>query len=127
MRQIRDISIPCSQNGLGCSLHRTADALQVFFGAELAVSCLKRRKKPALILGSLAAAAVLGLVLNAAFPGENDLDFDAAWTVPEAQPAEEVYTPATIPAGRSSRSVPMAAGASDRALRRLPSSLRMRT
>ena len=40
-----------------------------------------------------AAAAVLGLVLNTAFPGDNDLDFDAAWTVPEAQPAETVYTP----------------------------------
>ncbi len=36
---------------------------------------------------------MLGLVLNAAFPGDNDLDFDAAWTVPEAQPAETVYTP----------------------------------
>lgn len=59
----------------------------VFLGAELAVLCMKRKKKPALILGSIAAAAVLGLALNAAFPGENDLDFDAAWTIPEAQPA----------------------------------------
>jgi len=65
----------------------------VFLGAELAVLCMKRKKKPALILGSIAAAAVLGLVLNAAFPGENDLDFDAAWTIPEAQPAETAYTP----------------------------------
>ena len=61
----------------------------VFLGAELAVLCLKRKKrKPVLILGSIAAAAVLGLVLNTAFPGDNDLDFDAAWTVPEAQPAD---------------------------------------
>lgn len=65
----------------------------VFLGAELAVFCMKRKKKPALILGSIAAAAVLGLALNAAFPGDNDLDFDAAWTVPEAQPAETAYTP----------------------------------
>ncbi len=36
---------------------------------------------------------MLGLVLNAAFPGDNDLDFGTAWTVPEAQPAETVYTP----------------------------------
>ena len=47
---------------------------------------MKRKKKPALILGSMAAAAVLGLALNAAFPGDNDLDFNAAWTAPEAQP-----------------------------------------
>ena len=65
----------------------------VFLGAELAVSCMKRKKKPALILGGIAAAAILGIALNAAFPGDNDLDFDAAWTVPEAQPAETAYTP----------------------------------
>ena len=65
----------------------------VFLGAELAVLCMKRKKKPALILGSIVAAAMLGLVLNAAFPGDNDLDFDAAWTVPEAQPAETADTP----------------------------------
>ncbi len=56
-----------------------------FFGAELAVLCMKR-KKPALILGSIAAAVALGLALNTAFPGENDLNYDAAWTVPEARP-----------------------------------------
>ena len=48
--------------------------------------CMRRKnRKPALILGSIAAAAVLGLALNTAFPGDNDLNFDAAWTVPEAQ------------------------------------------
>ena len=58
----------------------------VFLGAELAVWCMRRKnRKPALILGSIAAAAVLGLALNTAFPGDNDLNFDAAWTVPEAQ------------------------------------------
>ena len=67
-----------------------------FLGAELADLCMKRKKKPALLLGSIAAAAVLGLALNAAFPGDNDLDFDAAWTVPEAQPAETVYTPEPV-------------------------------
>ncbi len=44
----------------------------------------------------MAAAAVLGLALNAAFPSENDLDFDAAWTVPEAQPAVTAYTPEPV-------------------------------
>ena len=49
-----------------------------FLGAELAVWCMRRKnRKPALILGSIAAATVLGLVLNTAFPGDNDLDFDA--------------------------------------------------
>ena len=65
----------------------------VFLGAELAVLCMKRKKRPALILGSIAAAAVLGLALNTAFPGDNDLDFDAAWTVPEAQPAAAASRP----------------------------------
>ena len=97
----------------------------VFLGAELAVLCMKRKKKPALILGSAAAAAVLGLVLNTAFPGDNDLDFDAAWNVPEAQPAEAAYTPeplaesaapaelndgfVLIPAGRSGLSANVSA------------------
>ena len=66
----------------------------VFLGAELAVWCMRRKnRKPALILGSIAAATVLGLLLNTAFPGDNDLDFDAARTVPEAQPAATAYTP----------------------------------
>ena len=46
------------------------------------------RKETLVLLASLLIAAVLGLVLNTAFPGDNDLDFDAAWTVPEAQPAD---------------------------------------
>ena len=68
----------------------------VFLGTELAVLCMKRKKKQALILGSIAAAATLGLALNTAFPGNNDLNFDAAWTIPEAQPAETVYTPEPV-------------------------------
>ena len=67
-----------------------------FLGAELGVLCMNRKKKPALILGSIAAAAVLGLALNTAFPGDNDLDFDAAWTVPEAQPAKTASTPEPV-------------------------------
>ena len=39
---------------------------------------------------------MLGLALNAAFPGNNDLDFDTAWTVPEAQPAATAYTPEPV-------------------------------
>ena len=65
----------------------------VFLGAELAILCMKRKKKAAMILGSIAAAAVLGLALNAVFPGDNDLDFDAAWSIPSAQPAGTAFTP----------------------------------
>ncbi len=68
-----------------------------FLGAELAVLCMKRKnRKPVLIPGSIAAAAVLGVVLIAAFPGDNDLDFDAAWMIPETQPAETAYTPEPV-------------------------------
>ena len=73
---------------------------------QIATLCLKRNrqrmKKPSLIAGSIAAAAVLGLVLNMAFPGENLSDFDTAgWAaVPEAQEAQSVQTeaPAAVPA-----------------------------
>ena len=78
----------------------------VFAGAQIATLCLKRNrqrmKKTSLIAGSIAAAAVLGLVLNMAFPGENLSDFDTAgWAaVPEAQEAQSVQTeaPAAVPA-----------------------------
>jgi hypothetical protein len=78
----------------------------VFAGAQIATLCLKRNrqgtKKTALIAGSIAAAAVLSLVLNMAFPGENLSDFDTAgWAaVPEAQEAQSVQTeaPAAAPA-----------------------------
>ena len=68
----------------------------VFLGAELAVLCLKRKsRKPGLIFGCLAAAAALGLMLNKCFPGDNNLNLDAAWTVPEAQPAA-AFTPEPV-------------------------------
>ena len=50
----------------------------VFVGAQLARLCLKKKpeskRRPALVAGSIAAAALLGLALNTAFPGENDED-----------------------------------------------------
>jgi len=78
----------------------------VFAGAQIATLCLKRNrqrmKKPSLIAGSIAAAAILGFVLNTAFPGENAADFDTAgWAAgPEAQEAQSVQTeaPAAVPA-----------------------------
>ncbi len=72
----------------------------VFAGAQLGSLCLKRKAgkkgKAVVAFGSLIAVAVLGIALNAAFPGENDLDLGAgAWAVPEAQPAELTEPPAS--------------------------------
>ena len=65
----------------------------VFVGAQLARLCLKKKpeskRRPALVAGSIAAAALLGLALNTAFPGENDEAFPSSgWGGPtEAEPA----------------------------------------
>lgn len=76
-----------------------------FLGAQLAALCLKpkkgERKHPALILGGIVAAVVIGLVLNARFPGENILDFaSSGWDpVPEVQQAESTLP--TTPVSQS--------------------------
>lgn len=75
-----------------------------FIGAQLAALCLKpkkgEKKHPALILGSIAAAVLIGIVLGAVYPGENILDFGASdWglapsartcALPSISPAVEV-------------------------------------
>ena len=64
----------------------------VFLGAQLAALCLKPKtgvqKRPLLLLGSIAAALMIGIALNAVFPGEN---------ISEEVPIEDSFV--LIPAG----------------------------
>ncbi|MBQ6365338.1 MAG: SUMF1/EgtB/PvdO family nonheme iron enzyme [Oscillospiraceae bacterium] len=73
----------------------------VFAGAQVAALCMreknKPKKNPALLVGSIAAAAVFGFALHAAFPGESDFGFHSSeWTtIPEVKSEEYTSTPLT--------------------------------
>lgn len=83
----------------------------VFLGAQLAALCLKPKtgvqKRPLLLLGSIAAALMIGIALNAVFPGENISDFaSAGWgPAPDAQSVQTTIPP--VPAAQATEEVPI--------------------